>query len=87
MRRREFIGLGLGAGAALLAQREARAQGLIAAAARGMRVPRIRDISVINTAPQGVRLCVVKVTTDQDGLYGYGCATFTQRADLIAPAV
>jgi len=29
----------------------------------------------------------VKVTTDQDGLYGYGCATFTQRADLVKPAV
>jgi mannonate dehydratase len=30
---------------------------------------------------------VVKILTDQDGLYGYGCATFTQRADLIKPAV
>jgi mannonate dehydratase len=34
-----------------------------------------------------VRLTVVKITTDQDGLYGYGCATFTQRADLVKPAV
>jgi L-alanine-DL-glutamate epimerase-like enolase superfamily enzyme len=34
-----------------------------------------------------VRLTVVKITTDQDGLYGYGCATFTQRADLVNPAV
>jgi Mandelate racemase / muconate lactonizing enzyme, N-terminal domain len=33
------------------------------------------------------RLTVVKITTDQDGLYGYGCATFTQRADLVKPAV
>jgi mannonate dehydratase len=30
---------------------------------------------------------VVKILTDQDGLYGYGCATFTQRADLVGPAV
>lgn len=30
---------------------------------------------------------VVKVQTDQDGLYGYGCATYTQRADLVVPAV
>ena len=30
---------------------------------------------------------VVKVSTDQDGLYGYGCATYTQRADLVVPAV
>ena len=34
-----------------------------------------------------MRLVVVKITTDQDGLYGYGCATFTQRADLVVPAV
>jgi mannonate dehydratase len=49
--------------------------------------PRIRDIQVIATAPVGLRLVVVKVITDQDGLYGYGCATYTQRADLVVPAV
>src|SRR6476659_8180399 len=54
---------------------------------RGMAVPKIKDVSVITTAPAGVRLVVVKVTTDQDGLYGYGCATFTQRADLVVEAV
>ena len=42
---------------------------------------------MIACAPAGVRLIVVKVLTDQDGLYGYGCATFTQRADLVMPAV
>src|ERR1019366_10594867 len=42
---------------------------------------------VIATAPAGLRLSVVKVTTDQDGLYGYGCATFTQRAELVNAAV
>ena len=52
-----------------------------------MPAPRIQDISVIETEPAGVRLTVVKITTDQDGLYGYGCATFTQRADLVKPAV
>ena len=36
--------------------------------------------------PGGVRLTVVKITTDQAGLYGYCCATFTQRADLVKPA-
>ncbi len=54
---------------------------------RGMPIPKIKDISVIATEPVGVRLVVVKVQTDQDGLYGYGCATFTQRADLVVPAV
>jgi mannonate dehydratase len=54
---------------------------------RGMPVPRIKDVSVIATEPAGVRLTVVKIQTDQDGLYGYGCATFTQRADLVVDAV
>jgi mannonate dehydratase len=52
-----------------------------------MPVPKIKDVSVIATQPAGVRLVVVKITTDQDGLYGYGCATFTQRADLVVDAV
>ena len=54
---------------------------------RGMSSPKIKNISVIATAPAGVRLVVVKIQTDQDGLYGYGCATFTQRADLVVAAV
>jgi mannonate dehydratase len=49
--------------------------------------PKIKDVSIISTQPGGVRLNVVKIVTDQDGLYGYGCATFTQRADLVVPAV
>ena len=54
---------------------------------RGLPIPKIKDVSVIATEPGGVRLVVVKVLTDQDGLYGYGCATFTQRADLVVEAV
>lgn len=54
---------------------------------KGMAVPKIRNVSVVATAPAGVRLVVVKIQTDQDGLYGYGCATFTQRADLVVAAV
>ncbi len=54
---------------------------------RGMPAPKIRDVRVIATAPAGLRLAVVKILTDQDGLYGYGCATFTQRADLVVAAV
>jgi mannonate dehydratase len=44
-------------------------------------------VRVIATQPAGARLSVVKVVTDQDGLYGYGCATFTQRAELVNLAV
>ena len=42
--------------------------------------PKIADVKAIATEPAGVRLVVVKITTDQDGLYGYGCATFTTLA-------
>ena len=55
--------------------------------ARGTLAPKIRDVSVIATAPAGLRLTVIKITTDQDGLYGYGCGTFTQRAELVNAAV
>lgn len=65
--------------------------GLFSAAAvkalRGLTIPKIKDVQVIATAPQGSRLTVVKIVTDQDGLYGYGCGTFTQRADLVNAAV
>jgi mannonate dehydratase len=60
---------------------------LLAAKLRGMSIPKIKDVSVISTQPAGSRLVVVKITTDQDGLYGYGCATFTQRAELVVAAV
>ncbi len=71
----------------LAGPREQHAQEQSAKAARGVPVPKIKDIQVIECQPAGVRLTVVKITTDQAGLYGYGCATFTQRADLVKPAV
>ena len=85
--RRSFLKSVAGGGALALASRIALAEEQAARATRGMPSPRIKDISVIECEPQGVRLTVVKITTDQDGLYGYGCATFTQRADLVKPAV
>lgn len=41
--------------------------------------PKIRDIKVICTAPEGINLVVVKVETTEPGLYGLGCATFAYR--------
>jgi mannonate dehydratase len=73
--------------AAPLAAREVQAQERAARATRALPSPKIKDIQAIATAPAGLRLIVVKVLTDQDGLYGYGCATYTQRADLVVPAV
>jgi len=48
---------------------------------------KITDVKTILTAPAGIRLVVVKVLTNQPGLYGLGCATFTQRARVVATAV
>ena len=85
--RRNLLKSLAGAGAISLAPRFASTQQQIEHATRATPVPRIKDISVIECEPSGVRLTIVKITTDQDGLYGYGCATFTQRADLVKPAV
>lgn len=40
---------------------------------------RITRVRAIVTAPEGTALVVVKIETSVDGLYGLGCATFTQR--------
>jgi mannonate dehydratase len=48
---------------------------------------KVTDIQTILTAPAGIRLVVVKVTTSEPGLYGLGCATFTQRARVVETAV
>jgi mannonate dehydratase len=47
----------------------------------------IRDVRVILTAPSGIALVVVKVETSEPGLYGLGCATFTQRPLAVKEAV
>ncbi|HMH64896.1 MAG TPA: enolase C-terminal domain-like protein [Rhizomicrobium sp.] len=87
MHRREMIGAAMAGAAALVAKKDAAARETLAKASRGMPSPRIKDIRVISTMPQGTRLSVVKIITDQDGLHGYGCASFWFRADLIGPAV
>jgi len=47
----------------------------------------ITNIRTILTAPDGIRLIAVKVETSEPGLYGLGCATFTQRPLTVAAAV
>ena len=47
----------------------------------------IQDVQVILTQPQGSRLVIVKVITSEPGLYGLGCATFTQRFHAVVAAI
>ena len=47
----------------------------------------IRNIYPICTAPEGIPLVIVKVETSEPGLYGIGCATFTQRWQSVAHTV
>jgi mannonate dehydratase len=94
MDRRQLLKwVGLGAGAVglpcLAAERLGCAEPVAAAAASsGTPSPlKITDIKTILTAPAGIRLVVVKVFTNEPGLYGLGCATFTQRARVVETAV
>lgn len=47
----------------------------------------IRDIRVILTEPDDIRLVIVKVETSEPGLYGLGCATFTMRPTAVVAAI
>ncbi len=50
-------------------------------------MPTITDVRTILTAPEGINLIVVKVETDQEGLYGLGCATFAYREHAVKSVV
>jgi mannonate dehydratase len=79
MHRRDWLKQAAAAGAA----------GLPAAAEVAAKPPglKIIDVKAVLTAPAGIRLVVVKVLTSEPGLYGLGCATFTQRARVVQTAV
>jgi mannonate dehydratase len=47
----------------------------------------IKDVQVIMTQPGYSRLAIVKIITSEPGLYGLGCATFTQRIFAVATAL
>lgn len=48
---------------------------------------KITNVQTILTAPGGIDLVVVKIETSEPGLYGLGCATFTQRIHAVAAAI
>jgi len=91
MDRRDVLkALGLGATFGALGTARARDDGVAGSygqATRGLPRLKITDVKAILTAPQGIRLCVVKVQTSEPGLYGLGCATFNQRPLPVAVAV
>jgi len=95
MNRRDVLSSLAQAGAAsLLVSTPSLASGLApkvdaayAQAVRGTGVVKISDIKTILTAPNGIRLVVVKVETTEAGLVGWGCATFTQRALVVQTAL
>ncbi|MEJ2708767.1 MAG: enolase C-terminal domain-like protein [Anaerolineales bacterium] len=48
---------------------------------------RVQDVRTILTQPGHSRLVIVKVLTTEPGLYGLGCATFTQRIYAVQSAI
>jgi L-alanine-DL-glutamate epimerase and related enzymes of enolase superfamily len=54
---------------------------------QGLPPVKIKSVKAIGTRPGGSNLVVVKVETTEPGLYGLGCATFTQRAEAVITAI
>jgi mannonate dehydratase len=76
--------LGGGQGRGLLAQAQPAGAPAAPPARPDLKIARVRAIL---TAPAGIRLVVVRVDTSEPGLFGLGCATFTQRARTVVTAV
>jgi hypothetical protein len=69
-RRTLFRNFGAAGLLGLAGARQQKAQEQAAAATRALPIPNIKDIGVIECQPEGVRLTVVKITTDQNGSTG-----------------
>ena len=95
MKRRDALrSLSLAGGASLLASGRTLAEAMSPApnaaytqAVKGTAPVKIRNITTVLTAPNRIRLVIVKVETTEPGLVGWGCATFTQRALVVQTAI
>ncbi|MBI1841737.1 MAG: starvation-sensing protein RspA [Verrucomicrobia bacterium] len=89
MNRRDWIrSLGLGTLAtSAAALPSASAFAAPSPASRSMDLVKITRVRAFATRPNKVNLIVVKVETSEPGLYGLGCATFTQRPTPVLAAV
>src|SRR5262245_6256894 len=94
MKRRDALrSLSLVGGASLLGANRSLAETLAPAppeyaqAVKAAGTVKIRDIKTILTAPDRIRLVIVKVETTEPGLHGWGCSTFTQRAFVVQTAI
>ena len=56
-------------------------------ATKGLRPLKITKVRAITTSPMGARLVIIKVETDEPGLYGLGCGTYNQRPLTVVTAV
>ncbi|MEQ8553674.1 MAG: enolase C-terminal domain-like protein [Cyclobacteriaceae bacterium] len=56
-------------------------------ATKGLPPVKITNVKAIATQPHGIEQVIVKVETDEPGLYGVGCATFRQRAHTVVSAI
>jgi mannonate dehydratase len=56
-------------------------------ATKGLPPLKITKVRAIVTCPDGIELVMVKVETNEPGLYGLGCATFRQRAHAVVAAI
>src|SRR4051812_43161125 len=95
MKRRDALrSLSLAGGASLLASGRTLAEAIAPTpsaaytqAVKGTAPVKIRNITTVLTAPNRIRLVIVKVETTEPGLVGWGCATFTQRALVVQTAL
>ncbi len=90
MNRRNLLkGIGLGALGAMSLPTGAQeaSDKRYADATKGLRPLKITKVRAITTSPMGARLVIIKVETDEPGLYGLGCGTYNQRPLTVVTAV